>query len=486
MDMFKSLAELAEKSIDNFDYNRDEEYYSYDSDSFIIEDEPPAYAPESLPVKTESQPATPERKYQADGDSKIGVVRHTLVNDMLSKTEVIYFNQMFYVYNSAGGFFEETSEDKLNFIIEKAFNNPTNNSLYFSKETVAELKRLSYKDKDFNFNSSDNLINFADAVYDITNGEKHYHSPEYYFNYCIPANIRCGFMETPNFINFINTLCEGEKLKIRRLQEFLGVLLSPIQPKCGYFLIGADNCGKTTLTNFIEELIGEDFVSAVTLDAFDRPFEFSEIYGKRLNVCDELDSEYTTKVWSFFKKVTGDGKVPINRKHLRVISYHPEVKLLFTGNKLPIIPNDKALIDRIQVIFFNYTIPRSQRDPSLKEKLRKERDGIVRWALKGLQRFIENGQRFTECSDRDFINSKFATADSLRIFLDTHLEYSDGNKLLTAEIYRAYQSFCSENHVPLGSRSSDKAIKAAIRQHFPDAVETKLDTRQAFLHLNLV
>lgn len=483
---FISLTDLAECS-DSFCYSDNEMTQEYDSDSFLYEEQTnPKSSPEDE-IKPELLTTdSPKPCTEPSTSTKIGELRLTLVNNMLAKTKVIYFNQTFYVYDSNGGFFEETSEDKLNFLIEAEFNNPTYNSLYFSKEAIAELKRIAFCDSDFAFNPDDTLINFADAVYDISTGETHCHRPEYYFNYFIPADILCGYTEAPNFHEFINVLCEGEKLKIKRLQEFIGVLLSPLQPKCAFFLIGADNCGKTTLTNFVEELIGEDFVSAVTLDAFDRPFELSEIYGKRLNVCDELADDYNARVWSIFKKISGDGKVSINRKHLKVFSCHPKVKLLFTGNKLPILPNDKALIDRIQVIFFNHTIPRSQRDPSLKEKLRKERDGIVRWALKGLRRFIENGQQFTECSDAEILNSKFCTSDSLRIFIETHLEYCENNKICTSEIYKSYHNFCGENHVPLGKRSSDKAIKSAIRRHFPDAVETKLETRQAFQHLKLI
>lgn len=477
------LDELCKK-IDNltiFDDDLDEELDDYDTESIInlVSDEKPD-PPQQLPQKPEQPTATP-----TNGEGKIGEFRHGLVSKLLEKLEIIFTNGTFYIYDKKYGYYVEYDEDSLNSLIEEEFEDPAKNSIFLTKEATAELKRNTYVKKDFEFNPSHEHINFEDFVYNIKTGEISNHSPDFAFNYVVPAKIRSSSSYMPNFLKFVDALCESDKNKIARLQEFLGVLLSPLQPKNAFFFIGTPNCGKTTLSNFVEELIGEDFVSSVPLDAFDKAFEFSQIFGKRLNVCDELCDEYSSRNWSIFKRLTGDGKVSINRKYQKPLSCHQNVKLLITGNKLPVIPDDSSLPERIQVIFFNYSVPKNDRDSTLLQKLWFERDAIVHWALEGLSRYLKKGEKFTSITDNDVIKSKYITADSLTFFIETSLQYEDEAKTTTDEIFKAYNFFCGENRIPLGKRKSRKALKAAIRSYFPDAVETKIGTLQGFRHLKL-
>lgn len=479
----KLLDELY-KSVDNlsiFDDDCNEEYDEYDTESIID-----LINEKEHPAKKQPQPK-PEFPFAVttDGEGKIGEFRHGLVSKLLEKFIIIFTAGTFYLYNEEYGYYVEHDEDYLNARIEEEFEDPAKNSIFLTKEATAELKRKTLASNEFVFNPSQEEINFVDGVYNIKTGKILEHSPDFLFNYVIPANIRNRSLYMPNFLKFVDTLCEGDESKIARLQEFLGVLLSPLQPKNAFFFIGVHDCGKTTLANFIEKLIGEEFVSSVPLDAFDKHFEFSQIFGKRLNVCDELCEEYNSRVWSIFKRLTGMGKVSINRKYQNPLSCHPNVKLLITGNKLPVIPDDSSLHERIQVIFFNHSVPKSERDSTLPQKLWAERDGIVHWALEGLSRFLKKGEKFTSTTDNDVIKGKYITADSLTFFIETYLQYEDEAKTTTDAIFNAYNNFCGENRIPLGKRKSRKALKAAIRSYFPDAVETKIGTLQGFRHLKL-
>lgn len=479
----KLLDELY-KSVDNlsiFDDDCNEEYDEYDTESIID-----LINEKEHPAKKQPQPK-PEFPFAVttDGERKIGEFRHGLVSKLLEKFIIIFTAGTFYLYNEEYGYYVEHDEDYLNARIEEEFEDPAKNSIFLTKEATAELKRKTLASKEFVFNPGQEEINFVDGVYNIKTGKILEHSPDFLFNYVIPANIRNRSLYMPNFLKFVDTLCEGDESKIARLQEFLGVLLSPLQPKNAFFFIGVHDCGKTTLANFIEKLIGEEFVSSVPLDAFDKHFEFSQIFGKRLNVCDELCEEYNSRVWSIFKRLTGMGKVSINRKYQNPLSCHPNVKLLITGNKLPVIPDDSSLHERIQVIFLNHSVPKSERDSTLPQKLWAERDGIVHWALEGLSRFLKKGEKFTSTTDNDVIKGKYITADSLTFFIETYLQYEDEAKTTTDAIFNAYNNFCGENRIPLGKRKSRKALKAAIRSYFPDAVETKIGTLQGFRHLKL-
>ena len=481
------LDKAIKKSPNFFNKMEDEDSINiYDSDSFLDLLDSDDYESNPTSKQQLQQKSQTPSAVTADSEGKIGEFRHGIVSKLLEKFEIIFTAGTFYLYDDEYGYYIEHDEDSLNARIEEEFEDPAKNSIFLTKEATAELKRNTLVKKGFEFNPSREYINFEDFVYNIKTGEILNHSPDFALNYVVPAKIRSKSSYMPNFLKFVDTLCEGDESKIARLQEFLGVLLSPLQPKNAFFFIGVHDCGKTTLSNFVEELIGEDFVSSVPLDAFDKDFEFSQIFEKRLNVCDELCDEYNSRIWSIFKRLTGKGKVSINRKYQKPLSCHPNVKLLITGNKLPIIPDDSSLPERIQVIFFNYSVPKSERDSSLPQKLWAERDAIVHWALDGLSRYLKKGEKFTSTTDNDVIKSKYITADSLTFFIETYLQYEDEAKTTTNAIFNAYNGFCGENRIPFGKRKSRKALKATIRNYFPDAVETKIGTLQGFKNIKLL
>lgn len=433
-----------------------------------------------------SKPATTGASSSTSQVPSTNERRAKLVEEIDRKYIVIYSNARYYVYNDEHGYFEHFSDDKFATFISKEHGKPAENSNYFTAEAFGQFKRDNRMDDDNEFNQNRNLINFQDGVYDFVEKRILEHAPEYFFNYYLPINICDESGKMPIFSNFVMTLCQNNAKKVRRLQEFLGVLISPLTPKCAFFLIGADNCGKTTLANFIEDLFGEEFVSAVALENMDKPFEFADMYGKKLNVCDEVLPEYKASAWSAFKRVTGKGKVHINQKNKPVFSTTLDVKMLVTGNFLPIIPDDKSLIDRLQVIFFNYTVPASQRDPYLLEKLHDERNAIIRWALEGLDRYIVNGFTFTvDRETKEFLQDCFARTDSVQAFLDEHVEYREGNLLQTRLIYEAYHKYCDKHGIVENARKSGKIIHRAIMFTFPHALKKKDGTLQAFLNIAL-
>ena len=279
------LLEKAIKKSPNF-FNKMEDEDSiniYDSDSFLDLLDSDDYESNPTSKQQLQQKSQTPSAVTADSEGKIGEFRHGIVSKLLEKFEIIFTAGTFYLYDDEYGYYIEHGEDSLNARIEEEFEDPAKNSIFLTKEATAELKRNTLVKKGFEFNPSREYINFEDFVYNIKTGEILNHSPDFALNYVVPAKIRSRSSYMPNFLKFVDTLCEGDESKIARLQEFLGVLLSPLQPKNAFFFIGVHDCGKTTLSNFVEELIGEDFVSNVPLDAFDKHFEFSQIFGKRLN-----------------------------------------------------------------------------------------------------------------------------------------------------------------------------------------------------------
>jgi putative DNA primase/helicase len=72
--------------------------------------------------------------------------------------------------------------------------------------------------------------------------------------------------------------------------------------------------------------------------------------------------------------------------------YLPQFKLVIAGNHKPSIRNvDEAMKRRLHLIPFTVTIPPERRDGRLTEKLLKERDGILAWAVAGCSLWQRQG-----------------------------------------------------------------------------------------------
>ena len=72
--------------------------------------------------------------------------------------------------------------------------------------------------------------------------------------------------------------------------------------------------------------------------------------------------------------------------------YTPCFKLLIGGNNKPTLRSvDEAIRRRINLLPFVLTIPESERDPMLGEKLKKEWPGILSWAIEGCLEWQRDG-----------------------------------------------------------------------------------------------
>ncbi|OQB35992.1 MAG: hypothetical protein BWY09_02081 [Candidatus Hydrogenedentes bacterium ADurb.Bin179] len=95
---------------------------------------------------------------------------------------------------------------------------------------------------------------------------------------------------------------------------------------------------------------------------------------------------------SKLKALTGGDKITARFMRQDFFEFIPQFKLLVVGNHKPSIRNvDEAMKRRLHLIPFTVTIPPERRDGRLTEKLLKERDGILAWAVEGCSRWQRQG-----------------------------------------------------------------------------------------------
>jgi putative DNA primase/helicase len=84
------------------------------------------------------------------------------------------------------------------------------------------------------------------------------------------------------------------------------------------------------------------------------------------------------------KLLTGGDKISARFMRGDFFEFIPQFKLIIAGNHKPSLRTvDEAIRRRFHLVPFTVTIPPEERDPELKEKLRKEWPGILAWMIQG-------------------------------------------------------------------------------------------------------
>jgi phage/plasmid-associated DNA primase len=117
------------------------------------------------------------------------------------------------------------------------------------------------------------------------------------------------------------------------------------------------------------------------------------IYGTAANIRNEITADGLENV-ERFKELTGGGdRITAEYKGQDKFEFTVSQKFLFATNEVPSIERaDEAFYNRCLFVRFPDTVPESEQDKALQDKLREEKSGILNWMLEGLRRLMDQGQ----------------------------------------------------------------------------------------------
>jgi len=110
--------------------------------------------------------------------------------------------------------------------------------------------------------------------------------------------------------------------------------------------------------------------------------------------------------------------------------------------------DDDAWRRRLMIVRYERP-PVTKRIPDFdKVLLREEGPGILRWAIEGFVKLkadlAEKGDFRLTPAQQGRIDSLLQESDSLRLFVKTRVEPSDGSSITTSDLVQAYAVFCAD------------------------------------------
>ena len=330
---------------------------------------------------------------------------------------------------------------------------------------------------DDELNACAQYINFENGLYDIKSKKLLPHD----FNVLSTLQLKCkyniGFSAPECFFNYLNDLCTDEDGNVDTekqvvLQEWFGLLISNIpvyKVKKSLILYSPlGNTGKSQFLGLLRVLVGPDKIANIPIQNLSERFSAGSIYDKRLVMVGDQESG-DIKNSSIFKQLTGGDAVSAEKKGKQPFSFVFNGGIVMACNGLPHFTDDKGshVFDRLHIVPLTNSIPKEKQDCTLLEKMLKEREGIVFWALEGLHRLIDNGYRFTHstaCEEQ--IKALRSESDTLYNFIiNNYTVTNDKNdRVRRSEFNSEYENWCySMGFIPLAKTNiADRALKNGL------------------------
>ena len=240
---------------------------------------------------------------------------------------------------------------------------------------------------------------------------------------------------------------EGEAIAV--LQEYLGYIFLPhnhLNLEMALWLVGSGSNGKSVLTSLLKYVFGEDNVSYLNLPELNNDEKRGMLKGKLLNITQDASNKIDP---SSYKTIVSGEKLIFRELYKGSSVLKSVPKLIIATNDLPRVNTGiDAFMRRVILIPFNKVITEENRDLELSHKLKGEIEGIFNFAIKGLQRLLEQKQfTHSQMIEKAVLEYK-GDLDILDDFLQDHpiekLEVRGSDHITQNDLYRKVVEWCQQ------------------------------------------
>lgn len=232
--------------------------------------------------------------------------------------------------------------------------------------------------------------------------------------------------------------------------------------------------GKTSLLGTVEAVLG-DYAQPAAPDLLlagrdQHPTGMADLKGARLVLTSELD-DGKRLAEATVKQLTGGDVIKARVMRGDFFRFTPTHHLWVQTNHRPEVRGtDTGIWRRLRLVPFETTIPPSEQDPRLGEKLRAEADGILAWLVAGCLAWAAHGLAeplVVQMATADYR----AEQDALGAFLTECCVEQAGASVTAADLYAAYRTWADAtgeyqlNQRRLGQQLAERNLER--RKHGP-------------------
>ena len=238
------------------------------------------------------------------------------------------------------------------------------------------------------------------------------------------------------------------------IQRWFGLaLLGYNLPQRFLILEGTPAGGKGTLVRILQALVGAPNCCQLRTTELESRFELFRYLGKTLLNGPDVPGDFLAqKSASMLKALVGGDPLTGEAKGSNTtFQMYGTFNVIMTCNsRLRIRLEEDSGAWRRRLLIVRYERPPvAKRIPDFdKVLLREEGSGILRWGIEGFVKLqaelADEGDFRLTTAQQERIDSLLQESDSLRMFVKTRVEASDGGSITTSELVQAYAVFCTD------------------------------------------
>lgn len=274
------------------------------------------------------------------------------------------------------------------------------------------------------------------------------HTPGLFTTYRLPYGYDPG-ATAPRWESFLKDVFEHDPKGIRLLQEYFGYVLSGRKDmQKALLLVGPSRSGKGVISKTLKSLVGETNTRSVTFESIASQFGLQTLIGKPLAIFEDIrgDARGNSGAVQLLLTLIGEDGHTVRRKFQADWAGDLPTRFMLVSNEVPrMLDASGAVVGRFMVLTTEKSY-RGKEDLHLAKALRKERPGILNWALEGLNRLEQQG-RFTEPEAMaDIVQQMGDAASPLKVFLEDTYEITGQpeHMIPRQEVFEAYKWWCHE------------------------------------------
>jgi putative DNA primase/helicase len=323
------------------------------------------------------------------------------------------------------------------------------------------------------------LLNVRNGTIDLRTGALRPHAREDLITRGINVNYDPAAVY-PTWTHFISELFAGDAETIAFVQRALGYSVTGAVSEDVFFILhGAGSNGKTTFNNCVHDLL-DGYAGRVPAELLmirqgeRHPTELATLFRKRFVSCSET-GDGRRLAEDRVKSFTSSDPITCRRMREDFWEFQPTHKLwVATNHKPQIRGTDHGIWRRVRLLPFIITFHepetdrKPQKDPTLPERLRAERSGILRWAVEGALAWQREGLK-TPKAVRDATEAYRAEMDVLAGFLEECCVFDEHAEAGASDLYRAYTCWCdnsdecAESQTSFGMRLRERGLTSHKR-----------------------
>jgi len=303
-------------------------------------------------------------------------------------------------------------------------------------------------------NEHNGHCNIRNGMLDLESLELKAHYKDFLSSIQLPVNYDPN-ATCSRWTQFLEEIFEDDEERIAIIQEFAGLCLVPDTSfQKALIMVGEGANGKTTLIQVLEELLGRENISSVSLADLGNEFHRVRLHGKLVNIASEIDPKTLEKSDYFKSIVTGD-TISAAHKHKPAFDFRPVVRLIFACNRLPRVRDTShGFYRRLIIIPFERRFEGDKADRHLSKNLLSELDGIFLWALQGLKRLYRRGHLTESQAVEEALADYMRYNNPLMAFVQDYCKLDPAGSTSKETLYSQYREYSEKCGYSAFSRES--------------------------------